>query len=148
MTQTTGTKMAFNSKLKFKTFNHQMYRSYEIMEQMLKVYIYKDGEKPIFHDWILEGIYACEGWFLKLMEANKQFVTEDPTEAHLFYIPFSSRLLQQTLYVRHSHSRDNLIQFMKNHTEMLMTKYPFWNRTNGSDHFLAACHDWVCHSFI
>ncbi|KAJ0736118.1 putative xylogalacturonan beta-1,3-xylosyltransferase [Helianthus annuus] len=118
-------------------------RSYEIMEQMLKVYIYKDGEKPIFHDWILEGIYACEGWFLKLMEANKQFVTDDPNEAHLFFIPFSSRLLQQTLYVRHSHSRDNLIQFMKNHTEMLMTKYPFWNRTNGSDHFLAACHDWA-----
>ncbi|KAL8214549.1 hypothetical protein R6Q57_003998 [Mikania cordata] len=118
-------------------------RSYEIMEQTLKVYIYKDGEKPIFYDWILEGIYASEGWFLKLMEANKQFVTEDPSEAHLFYIPFSSRLLELTLYVPHSHSRDNLIQFMKNHTEMLITKYPFWNRTDGSDHFLAACHDWA-----
>ncbi|KAD3337660.1 hypothetical protein E3N88_33180 [Mikania micrantha] len=118
-------------------------KSYEIMEQTLKVYIYKDGEKPIFHDWILEGIYASEGWFLKLMEANKQFVTEDPSEAHLFYIPFSSRLLELTLYVPHSHSRDNLIQFMKNHTDMLITKYPFWNRTDGSDHFLAACHDWA-----
>ncbi|KAK1425991.1 hypothetical protein QVD17_14658 [Tagetes erecta] len=118
-------------------------RSYNIMEQTLKVYIYKDGEKPIFHDWILEGIYASEGWFLKLMEANKQFVTEDPNEAHLFYIPFSSRLLELTLYVPHSHSRDNLIQFMKNHTEMLITKYPFWNRSNGSDHFLTACHDWA-----
>ncbi|XP_076950145.1 putative glycosyltransferase At5g03795 isoform X2 [Bidens hawaiensis] len=118
-------------------------RSYEIMEQTLKVYIYKDGEKPIFHDYILEGIYSSEGWFLKLMESNKQFVTQDPNEAHLFYIPFSSRLLELTLYVPHSHSRDNLIQFMKNHTEMLMTKYPFWNRTNGSDHFLAACHDWA-----
>ncbi|XP_024983722.1 probable glycosyltransferase At5g03795 [Cynara cardunculus var. scolymus] len=118
-------------------------RSYEMMEQMLKVYIYKDGEKPIFHDWILEGIYASEGWFLKLMEANKQFVTEDPSEAHLFYIPFSSRLLELTLYVPHSHSRNNLIQFMKNHTEMLITKYPFWNRTDGSDHFLAGCHDWA-----
>nr|XP_043610290.1 probable glycosyltransferase At3g07620 isoform X2 [Erigeron canadensis] len=118
-------------------------RSYDLMEKMLKVYIYKDGEKPIFHDWILEGIYASEGWFLKLMETNKQFVTEDPNEAHLFYIPFSSRLLQLTLYIPHSHSRDNLIQFMKNHTEMLITKYPFWNRTNGSDHFLSACHDWA-----
>lgn len=118
-------------------------RSYEIMERVLKVYIYKDGEKPIFHDWILEGIYASEGWFLKLMEENKQFVTEDPNEAHLFYIPFSSRLLELTLYVPHSHSRDNLIQFMKNHTEMLITKYPYWNRTNGSDHFLAGCHDWA-----
>nr|GEV40805.1 probable glycosyltransferase At5g03795 [Tanacetum cinerariifolium] len=118
-------------------------RSYELMEQILKVYIYKDGEKPIFHDGILEGIYASEGWFLKLMEANKQFVTEDPSEAHLFYIPFSPRLLQLTLYVRHSHSRDNLIQFMRNHSEMLITKYPFWNRTDGSDHFLAGCHDWA-----
>ncbi|KAI3696667.1 hypothetical protein L6452_29128 [Arctium lappa] len=118
-------------------------RSYEMMERMLKVYIYKDGEKPIFHDWILEGIYASEGWFLKLMEANKQFVTEDPSEAHLFYIPFSSRLLELTLYVPHSHSRNNLIQFMKNHTEMLIAKYPFWNRTDGSDHFLAGCHDWA-----
>ncbi|CAI9267880.1 unnamed protein product [Lactuca saligna] len=118
-------------------------RSYEIMNRMLKVYIYKDGEKPIFHDWILEGIYSSEGWFLKLMEENKQFVTEDPNEAHLFYIPFSSRLLELTLYVPHSHSRENLIQFMKNHTEMLISKYPFWNRRNGSDHFLTGCHDWA-----
>ena len=110
---------------------------------MLKVYIYKDGEKPIFHDSILEGIYSCEGWFLKLLEANKQFVTKDPEEAHLFYLPFSSRLLQLTLYVKHSHNRENLVQYMKNYVEMLITKYPYWNRTDGADHFLAACHDWV-----
>lgn len=118
-------------------------RSYEMMEGMLKVYIYKDGEKPIFHDSILDGIYSCEGWFLKLLEANKQFVTEEPGEAHLFYLPFSSRLLQLTLYVKHSHSRDNLVQYMKNYVEMLITKYPYWNRTDGADHFLAACHDWA-----
>ncbi|KAK2995014.1 hypothetical protein RJ640_012254 [Escallonia rubra] len=118
-------------------------RSYELMDNMLKVYIYKEGEKPIFHQSILEGIYACEGWFLKLLEANKQFVTEDPGQAHLFYFPFSSRLLQLTRYVRNSHSRDNLIQYMKNYVDMLTSKYPFWNRTGGADHFLAACHDWA-----
>ncbi|KAK3015951.1 hypothetical protein RJ639_007328 [Escallonia herrerae] len=118
-------------------------RSYELMDNMLKVYIYKEGEKPIFHQSILEGIYACEGWFLKLLEANKQFVTEDPGQAHLFYLPFSSRLLQLTRYVRNSHSRDNLIQYMKNYVDMLTSKYPFWNRTGGADHFLAACHDWA-----
>ncbi|KAG8375587.1 hypothetical protein BUALT_Bualt10G0116000 [Buddleja alternifolia] len=121
-------------------------RSYELMDKMLRVYIYKDGEKPIFHESILEGIYASEGWFLKLLESNKQFVTEDPGKAHLFYLPFSSRLLELTLYVRNSHSRNNLIEFMKNYVEMLIQKYPFWNRTNGEDHFLAACHDWVRHS--
>lgn len=118
-------------------------RSYDLMDTMLKVYIYKEGEKPIFHESILEGIYASEGWFLKLLESNKQFVTEDPTEAHLFYIPFSSRLLELTLYVRNSHSRKNLIDYMQNYVEMLIQKYSFWNRTNGEDHFLAACHDWA-----
>ncbi|KAL1834627.1 hypothetical protein ACET3Z_004278 [Daucus carota] len=118
-------------------------RSYEIMEGQLKVYIYKEGEKPIFHDFILDGIYSSEGWFLKLLEANKQFVTQDPGEAHLFYFPFSSRLLQLTLYKKRSHNRKNLIQYMENYLEMLIAKYPYWNRTDGADHFLAACHDWA-----
>lgn len=113
------------------------------MEKMLKVYIYQDGDRPIFHEPLLDGIYASEGWFMKLMEENKQFVTEDPEKAHLFYIPFSSRLLQLTLYVRKSHRRSNLIEYMKNYVDMIAKKYPFWNRTNGTDHFVVACHDWV-----
>ncbi|KAL5190225.1 putative glycosyltransferase [Glycine soja] len=118
-------------------------RSYELMENMLKVYIYQDGDRPIFHEPLLDGIYASEGWFMKLMEANKQFVTRDPGKAHLFYIPFSSRLLQQTLYVRNSHRRSNLIEYMKNYVDMIAGKYPFWNRTSGADHFVVACHDWA-----
>ncbi|KAG6770609.1 hypothetical protein POTOM_026295 [Populus tomentosa] len=73
-------------------------RSYELMEKMLRVYVYQDGEKPIFHQPILDGIYASEGWFMKHMEANENFVTKDPGKAHLFYLPFSSRLLELTLY--------------------------------------------------
>ncbi|KAF2304422.1 hypothetical protein GH714_030943 [Hevea brasiliensis] len=118
-------------------------RSYELMEDMLKVFIYQDGEKPIFHQPILEGIYASEGWFMKLMETNKKFVTKDPREAHLFYIPYSSRLLELTLYVRKSHSRTNLIEYMKNYVDMIAANYSFWNRTGGADHFVAACHDWA-----
>ncbi|XP_028802100.1 probable glycosyltransferase At5g03795 isoform X2 [Neltuma alba] len=118
-------------------------RSYELMEKMLKVYIYQDGDKPIFHEYLLDGIYASEGWFMKLMEANKQFVTQDPGKAHLFYIPFSSRLLQLTLYVRNSHRRSNLIEYMRNYVDMIAAKHPFWNRKNGTDHFVVACHDWA-----
>ncbi|XP_054788486.1 probable glycosyltransferase At5g03795 [Prosopis cineraria] len=118
-------------------------RSYELMEKMLKVYIYQDGDKPIFHEYLLDGIYASEGWFMRLMEANKQFVTQDPGKAHLFYIPFSSRLLQLTLYVRNSHRRANLIEYMRNYVDMIAAKYPFWNRANGTDHFVVACHDWA-----
>uniref|UniRef100_A0A5B7BN06 Exostosin GT47 domain-containing protein n=1 Tax=Davidia involucrata TaxID=16924 RepID=A0A5B7BN06_DAVIN len=118
-------------------------RSYELMERILKVYVYKDGEKPIFHQPILKGLYASEGWFMKLMEGNKRFVVKNPRKAHLFYMPFSSRMLEYTLYVRNSHNRTNLRQYLKNYSEKLAAKYPFWNRTSGADHFLVACHDWA-----
>lgn len=118
-------------------------RSYDLMERILKVYIYKDGEKPIFHQPILKGLYASEGWFMKLMEGNKHFVVKDPRKAHLFYMPFSSRMLEYALYVRNSHNRTNLRQYLKNYAEKIAAIYPFWNRTGGADHFLVACHDWA-----
>ncbi|CAH8277238.1 unnamed protein product [Arabidopsis lyrata] len=49
-------------------------RSYDLMERKLKVYVYKEGGKPIFHKPLPRGIYASEGWFMKLMESNKKFV--------------------------------------------------------------------------
>ncbi|XP_056699065.1 probable glycosyltransferase At3g07620 isoform X2 [Spinacia oleracea] len=118
-------------------------RSYELMEQMLKVYIYKEGDTRIFHRPPLLGIYASEGWFMKHMEANRHFVTKKPKEAHLFYLPFSSLQLEETLYVPKSHDRKPLIQHLEDYADMISAKYPFWNRTEGTDHFLVACHDWV-----
>ncbi|CAO2822891.1 unnamed protein product [Amaranthus hypochondriacus] len=118
-------------------------RSYELMEKTLKVYIYKDGKKPIFHQPILKGLYASEGWFMKLMEGNKHFVVKNPRKAHLFYMPFSSRMLEYALYVPNSHNRTKLRQFVKDYTETIAAKYPFWNRTGGTDHFVVACHDWA-----
>ncbi|XP_011081309.1 probable glycosyltransferase At5g03795 [Sesamum indicum] len=117
-------------------------RSYEWMEWMLKVYIYEEGRKPIFHTPHRTGIYASEGWFLMLMEENRQFVTKDPEKAHLFYLPYSARQLQMELYVPNSHNLKPLAIFLRDYVNMLAAKYPFWNRTHGSDHFLVACHDW------
>ncbi|XP_024020693.1 probable glycosyltransferase At5g03795 [Morus notabilis] len=118
-------------------------RSYELMERTLKVYVYKDGDKPIFHQPIMKGLYASEGWFMKLMERNRRYVVKDPRRAHLFYMPFSSRMLEHVLYVRNSHNRTNLRQYLKEYSEKLAAKYPYWNRTGGADHFLVACHDWA-----
>ncbi|CAH2044442.1 unnamed protein product [Thlaspi arvense] len=119
-------------------------RSYELMEKMLKVYVYKEGERPIMHNPILRGIYASEGWFMKLIESNNnRFVTKDASKSHLFYLPFSSRMLEVTLYVQDSHSHRNLIKYLKDYIDFISVKYPFWNRTSGADHFLAACHDWA-----
>jgi len=80
---------------------------------------------------------------MKQMEASTQFVTKDPKKAHLFYLPFSSRMLEETLYVQNSHSSRNLVQYLKNYVDMIAGKHNFWNRTGGADHFLVACHDWV-----
>ncbi|KAK4419956.1 putative glycosyltransferase [Sesamum alatum] len=118
-------------------------RSYELMEQTLKIYIYAEGERPIFHQPELNGIYASEGWFMKLLEENKHFVTGNANKAHLFYLPFSSRILEETLYVPDSHSRKNLVQYLSGYLQNITTIYPFWNRTGGADHFLVACHDWA-----
>ncbi|KAI7754665.1 hypothetical protein M8C21_026196, partial [Ambrosia artemisiifolia] len=120
-------------------------RSYELMEKILKVYVYNEGEKPIFHQpqAVLSGIYASEGWFMKHMKENKHFVTNNLKEAHLFYLPFSSRTLEEKLYVTGSGSRDNLVQHLKDYIQLIAGRYDSWNRTGGSDHFLVACHDWV-----
>lgn len=113
------------------------------MERTLKVFVYRDGSKPVFHQPILKGIYASEGWFMKLMEGSKRFVVRDPRRAHLFYMPFSSRHLQFAVYVRGSHNRTTLRAYLRKYVDSIAAKYPFWNRTDGSDHFLVACHDWV-----
>ena len=113
------------------------------MEQILKIHVYKEGTKPIFHQPILKGLYASEGWFMKLMEGNKRFVVKDPRRAQLFYMPFSSRMREYTLYVRNSHNRTNLRQYLRDYSEKISSKYRYWNRTGGADHFLVACHDWV-----
>ena len=118
------------------------------MELILKVYIYRDGSRPIFHTPHLRGIYASEGWFMKLMEENRQFVTKDPEKAHLFYLAYSARQLQTALYVPNSHNMKPLSIYLRNHVNWLAGKYPFWNRTHGSDHFLVACHDWVRSLFL
>ncbi|KAK4769640.1 hypothetical protein SAY86_027790 [Trapa natans] len=117
-------------------------RSYELMEMILKVYIYPDGKRPIFHKPHLFGIYASEGWFMKQMEQNRQFVTRDPEKAHLFYLPYSARQLKLAIYVPGSHDIRPLSIYLRDHMNYLAAKYPFWNRTHGSDHFLVACHDW------
>lgn len=118
-------------------------RSYELMEQKLKIYIYRDGKRPVFHQPRLKGIYASEGWFMKLLQASNRYITTNSGEAHLFYLPFSSQLLVDHVYVPDSHSFHEIVQYLKNYLDTINGRYPFWNRTNGEDHFLVACHDWA-----
>ncbi|CAN4076764.1 unnamed protein product [Withania somnifera] len=118
-------------------------RSYELMERNLKIYVYKEGKRPVFHQQRLRGIYASEGWFMKQLKASHRFLTDDPNKAHLFYLPFSSQILEEVVYMPGSHSFTNLKAYLKNYLDLIKGRYPFWNRTQGADHFLVACHDWA-----
>lgn len=117
-------------------------RTYESMEKTLQIYIYKEGSKPIFHQPdILTGTYAVEGWFMKTLKSNSHnFVTQNPEQAHLFYIPFSSVHLRLKIPI--SPLMRSYIDYLKNYLDLISGKYPYWNRTNGTDHFFTACHDW------
>ncbi|KAL9281427.1 putative xylogalacturonan beta-1,3-xylosyltransferase [Arabidopsis thaliana] len=116
-------------------------RSYDLMERKLKIYVYKEGGKPIFHTPMPRGIYASEGWFMKLMESNKKFVVKDPRKAHLFYIPISIKALRSSLGLDFQTPK-SLADHLKEYVDLIAGKYKFWNRTGGADHFLVACHDW------
>lgn len=118
------------------------------MEKILKVYIYPDGERPVFHRPLTKGIYASEGWFMKLMEQNRQFVVKDPEKAHLFYLPYSSHQLEIALNVPGSHNIKPLSIYLRDYVRKISSKYKFWKRSRGADHFLVACHDWVSYSTI
>ncbi|KAJ0511810.1 putative xylogalacturonan beta-1,3-xylosyltransferase [Helianthus annuus] len=78
------------------------------------------------------------------MKSSKRFLTKKPKQAHLFYIPYSSKLLKETLSPKSDH-RERLVPYLKNYIDMISRRYNFWNRTSGADHFLVACHDWVRH---
>ncbi|CAG7906245.1 probable glycosyltransferase At3g07620 [Brassica rapa] len=116
-------------------------RSYDLMERKLRVYVYKEGKKPIFHRPMPRGIYASEGWFMKLMESNKKFLVKDPRKAHLFYIPVSIKALRTSLGLDFQTPK-GLADHLKEYVDLIAAKYKFWNRTAGADHFLVACHDW------
>ncbi|KAK6941478.1 Exostosin, GT47 domain, partial [Dillenia turbinata] len=118
-------------------------RSYELMERMLKIYVYKEGEKPIFHQPKLRGIYSSEGWFMKLLERNKQFTVRDPKKAHLFYLPFSLAILRSVLSEQNSTTMKDVEKYLTDYMDLIARKYRFWKRASGADHFLVACHDWA-----
>ncbi|KAL2926405.1 hypothetical protein RDABS01_023622 [Bienertia sinuspersici] len=117
-------------------------RSYDLMERLLKIYVYKEGEKPIFHHPKLRGLYAAEGWFMKLIERSKHFIVRNARKAHLYYLPFSSGTLRTALHDKKSASVKDLEHYLADYVNLIKTRYHFWNRTRGADHFFIACHDW------
>lgn len=111
------------------------------MEKQLKVFVYEEGEPPLFHNGPCGSIYAMEGNFIHRIEVSR-FRTGDPNKAHVFFLPFSVTSLVRYVYVGDSHDWVPMKNTVRDYINLVAERYPFWNRSLGADHLMLACHDW------
>ncbi|XP_010247793.1 PREDICTED: probable glycosyltransferase At5g03795 [Nelumbo nucifera] len=118
------------------------HRSYLEMEKQFKVFVYEEGEPPLFHNGPCGSIYSSEGNFIHQMEMDKRFRTQHPEEAHVFFLPFSVAMMVRFVYVRDSHDIGPIKHTVTDYVNIIAGKYPYWNRSLAADHFMLSCHDW------
>ncbi|KAJ0243974.1 glycosyltransferase [Hirschfeldia incana] len=118
------------------------HRSYLEMEKQFKIFVYKEGEPPLFHDGPCKSIYSMEGNFIYEMETDTRFRTNNPEKAHAFYLPLSVVKMVRYVYERDSHDFSPIRKTVKDYIDLVGDKYPYWNRSIGADHFILSCHDW------
>ncbi|KAL5708899.1 lactose synthase [Ranunculus cassubicifolius] len=111
------------------------------MKKSFKIYVYPHKkDDPYAHallpvDFEPGGNYASESYFKKnLMQSH--FITKDPSEADLFFLPFSIARLRHDSRIGVGGIQD----FVKSYVYNISQKYPYWNRSGGADHFYVACH--------
>lgn len=116
-------------------------KDYREMNRSFKIYVYPHRRDDPFANVLLPvtfepgGNYASESYFKKsLMKSH--FITKDPTEADLFFMPFSIARLRHDPRVGVAGIQDYVRDYVLNITR----RYPYWNRTGGADHFYVACH--------
>lgn len=115
------------------------------MEKHFKIWVYEEGEPPIFHDGPMNDIYSIEGQFLdELVSGKSPFLTKNPNEAIAFYVPVSvTNIVQYVYWPYDNYSRERLQNIVKDYIDLISHRYPHWNHSRGADHFLLSCHDWV-----
>lgn len=113
------------------------------MEKLFKVYIYEEGEPPLFHKGPTFDIYSMEGVFLNLIEKDPNFQVSDPNRAHVYFLPFSVTMILNYLFDPIIRDKAVLERVIGDYVHMVSSRYPYWNQSLGSNHFMLACHDWV-----
>lgn len=118
------------------------------MLKRFKVWVYEEGEQPLVHYGPVNNIYSIEGQFIDEMDNYHKwshFRARNPNQAHVFLIPFSIVNIVQYVYNRNLRQpgSQSIQLLVEDYIRVIAHKYPYWNRTEGADHFLLSCHDWV-----
>ncbi|XP_062083229.1 probable glycosyltransferase At3g42180 [Humulus lupulus] len=119
------------------------------MVKRMKIWSYREGEIPMVHNGPTTYIYSIEGQFIFELESEvseHSFMAKNPDEAHAFFLPISISKLTDSLYPTYSITggfSETLSRVFTDYVYVLSRKYPYWNRTNGADHFFVSCHDWA-----
>ncbi|RWR94165.1 putative glycosyltransferase isoform X1 [Cinnamomum micranthum f. kanehirae] len=124
---------------------YAFHQSHIEMERRFKVWTYKEGEPPLIHEGPCHSIYSVEGQFINEMESGRSpFSARHPHEAHAFFLPVSiANVISLVNKPSKSYSRDPLQHLVTDYISIISNKYPYWNRSQGADHFLVSCHDWA-----
>ncbi|CAN6992352.1 hypothetical protein IGI04_003979 [Brassica rapa subsp. trilocularis] len=122
---------------------YAFHRSYLLMEKMFKIYVYEEGDPPIFHYGLCKDIYSMEGLFLNFMENDVlTYRTRDPDKAHVYFLPFSVVMILHHLFDPVVRDKAVLERVIVDYVQIISEKYPYWNTSDGFDHFMLSCHDW------
>lgn len=111
------------------------------MNKSFKIYVYPHNKSDSFAHAFLPvkfepgGNYASESYFRKVL-MKSHFITKDPSKADLFFLPFSIARLRHDPRV----GVEGIQDFIKGYIVNISQRYPYWNRTGGTDHFYVACH--------
>ncbi|KAF4397127.1 hypothetical protein G4B88_008973 [Cannabis sativa] len=114
---------------------------YKQMKKSFKIYVYPHKKNDPFANILLpvnfepSGNYASESYFKKSL-FNSQFITKNPKEADLFFLPFSIARLRHDTRI----GVEGIQNFIRDYITNVSQKYPYWNRSDGGDHFYVACH--------
>ncbi|KAL0344888.1 UNVERIFIED_CONTAM: putative glycosyltransferase [Sesamum radiatum] len=104
---------------------------YKEMKRSLKIYAYPHKKNDPFANVLLPvesepgGNYASESYFKKAL-FRSHFLTDDPSEADLFYLPFSIAGLRHDKEV----GVGGIQSFIRNYIRNISLSYPYWNRSD------------------